>query len=64
MKDIINGFREWNEKMNKAENTIEMYNSYITNFVDEYQITVKNVNQLSDKEFAKKFIDDELAKGL
>ena len=64
MKDIINGFREWNKKMNKAEKTIKMYNDYITNFVDEYQITVENVNQLSDKEFAKRFIDDELAKGL
>ena len=64
MKDIINGFREWNIKMNKAEKTIEMYDSYIVNFVDEYQITVDNVNQLSNKEFAKQFIDDELAKGL
>ena len=39
MKDIINGFREWNMKMNKAEKTIKMYNDYIVNFVDEYQIT-------------------------
>lgn len=64
MKDIINGFREWNIKMNKAEKTIKMYNDYIVNFVDEYQITVENINQLSNKEFAKQFIDDELAKGL
>lgn len=64
MKDIINNFREWNMKMNKAEKTIKMYNDYITNFVDEYQITIENINQLSDKEFAKRFIDDELAKGL
>ncbi len=64
MKDIINNFREWNKKMNKAEKTIKMYNDYITNFVDEYQITVDNINQLEDKEFAKKFINDELDKGL
>ena len=64
MKDIINGFREWNMKMNKAEKTIKMYNDYIVNFVDEYQITIENINQLEDKEFAKRFIDDELAKGL
>lgn len=64
MKDIINNFREWNIKMNKAESTVKMYNDYITNFINEYQITVENINQLSDKEFAKRFIDDELAKGL
>lgn len=64
MKDIINGFREWNTKMGKAEKTIKMYNDYIVNFVDEYQITVENINQLEDKEFAKRFIDDELAKRL
>ena len=63
MKDIINGFREWNVKLNKAEKTIKMYNDYITNFIDEYQITVENINQLSNKEFTKRFIDDELAKG-
>ena len=64
MKDIINGFMEWNKKLNKAEKTIKMYNDYIVNFVDEYQITVENINQLEDKEFAKRFIDDEIAKGL
>ena len=64
MKDIINNFREWNIKMNKAEKTIKMYNDYITNFVDEYNITVDNIEMLSDKDFAKQFIDDELAKGL
>ena len=63
MKDIINNFMEWNMKMNKAEKTIKMYNDYIVNFVDEYQITIENINQLEDKEFAKRFIDDELAKG-
>ena len=64
MKDIINNFREWNMKMNKAEKTIKMYNDYITNFVDEYQITVENIEILSNQDFAKRFIDDELAKGL
>ena len=58
MKDIINNFREWNRKMNKAEKTIKMNKDYIINFVDEYQITVENINQLEDKEFAKRFIDD------
>ena len=64
MKDIINGFMEWNKKMNKAEKTIKMYNDYIVNFVDEYQITIENINQLENKEFAKRFIDDELNKNL
>lgn len=64
MKDIINGFREWNIKMNKAEKTIKMYNDYIVNFVDEYQITIENIEILSNKDFAKRFIDDELAKNL
>ena len=59
MKDIINNFMEWNMKMNKAEKTIKMYNDYKVNFVDEYQITIENINQLEDKEFAKRFIDDE-----
>lgn len=64
MMNIIQGFKEWNIKMNKAEKTIKMYDEYIKNFVNEYNITIENIKQLSDKEFAKKFIDNELSKGL
>ena len=58
-KDIRKGIMEWNKKLNKDEKTIKMYNEYIVNVVDEYQITVDNIESLSNKEFAKRFIDDE-----
>ena len=64
MKELLNQFKEWNIKMNKAEKTIKMYDEYVRNFINEYGITIENINQLSDKDFAKKFIDNELAKGL
>lgn len=63
MINIIQGFKEWNIKMNKSNKTIKMYDEYIKNFVNEYNITVENIKQLSDKDFAKKFIDNELSKG-
>ena len=63
MKDIINGFREYQIKLNKSEKTIKTYVEYIENFIKEYDITVENIEMLSSSDFAKQFIDNELAKG-
>lgn len=63
MKDIINGFREHQIKLNKSEKTIKTYVEYIENFIKEYDITVENIEMLSNSDFAKQFIDNELAKG-
>lgn len=63
MKDIINGFREHQIKLNKSEKTIKTYVEYIENFIKEYDITVENIEMLSSSDFAKQFIDNELAKG-
>lgn len=64
MKNIINGFKEYNEKLNKSEKTIKTYVEYIEKFVKEYDVTVENIEMLSDSNFAKHFLDDELAKDL
>ena len=63
MKDIINGFREYQIKLNRSEKTIKTYVEYIENFIKEYDITVENIEMLSSSDFAKQFIDNELAKG-
>ena len=62
MKDIINNFREWNKKLNKAKKTIKMYNDYIVNFVDEYQITVENINRVLGTNISKEDILDVFRK--
>ena len=63
MKDIINGFMEHQIKLNKSEKTIKTYVEYIENFIKEYDITVKNIEILSSSDFAKQFLENELAKG-
>lgn len=63
MKDIINGFREHQIKLNKSEKTIKTYVEYIEKFIKEYDITVENIEMLSSSDFAKQFLEDELAKG-
>lgn len=63
MKQLINGFNEWNKKLNKADKTIKTYNDYIVKFIKDYEIDLENINQLADKEFCKRFLDDEIAKG-
>lgn len=63
MKDIINGFREYQIKLNKSEQTIKTYVEYIEKFIKEYDITVENIEILSSSDFAKQFLEDELAKG-
>lgn len=63
MKDIINGFMEHQIKLNKSEKTIKTYVEYIEKFIKEYDITVENIEMLSSSDFAKQFLEDELAKG-
>ena len=63
MKDIINGFREHQIKLNKSEKTIKTYVENIEKFIKEYDITVENIEMLSSSDFAKQFLEDELAKG-
>ena len=63
MKDIINGFREHQIKLNKSEKTIKTYVEYIEKFIKEYDITVENIEMLSSSDFAKQFLEDNLAKG-
>ena len=63
MKDIINGFREHQIKLNKSEKTIKTYVEYIEKFIKEYDITVENIEMLSSSDFAKQFLENELAKG-
>ena len=63
MKDIINWFREHQIKLNKSEKTIKTYVEYIEKFIKEYDITVENIEMLSSSDFAKQFLEDELAKG-
>ena len=63
MKDIINGFREHQIKLNKSEKPIKTYVEYIEKFIKEYDITVENIEMLSSSDFAKQFLEDELAKG-
>ena len=63
MKDIINGYREHQIKLNKSEKTIKTYVEYIEKFIKEYDITVENIEMLSSSDFAKQFLEDELAKG-
>ena len=63
MKGIINGFMEHQIKLNKSEKTIKTYVEYIEKFIKEYDITVENIEMLSSSDFAKQFLEDELAKG-
>lgn len=64
MMNIIQGFKKYQIKLNKSGKTVKTYVEYIEKFVKEYDITIENIEKLSDANFAKQFLEDELNKGL
>ena len=64
MKNIINNFREYQIELNQAELTIKTYCEYIENFVNEYDVTVENLEKISNSDFVKQWLKNELDKGL
>ena len=56
MKNIINNFREYQIELNQAELTIKTYCEYIENFVNEYDITVENLEKISNSDFVKQWL--------
>lgn len=63
MKDIINGFREYNVKLNKSELTIKTYIENIEKFISDYNFTTENLDRLSSSEFIQEWLNDQINKG-
>lgn len=63
MKDIINGFYEYNVKLNKSELTIKTYIENIEKFISDYNFTTENLDRLSSSEFIQEWLNDQINKG-
>ena len=63
MKDIINGFYEYNVKLNKSESTIKTYIENIEKFISDYNFTTENLDRLSSSEFIQEWLNDQINKG-
>ena len=61
MKDIINGFREYQIKLNKSEKTIKAYVKEAELFIRNYNInSIEDFKILEDKVLLYKFQSDIL----